>query len=146
MVKSHFRVLLVKRLASMSPGHPFPLPSGFRFPESYLRLAREPKFPNVTPWWFLIEDPDIAMMAYRTINESRRSRKLLLPFAKNDDESGDVACFDGEDTSGEPRVYFAVGTGDMRDVDWISRYFIPTFAAWLDTAAADHLTFQSRSS
>lgn len=109
------------------------LPDGFKFPEEYLNLLSLKKFPDIYPWWFLAEEPDKALMIYKIINVDRYSSKLLVPFAKIDDETGDVACFDGEDYSGNPKIYFSTGTGSLKDIDWQERYFIPSFIKWFNS-------------
>lgn len=114
------------------------LPAGFRFPDAYLKLIQD-EFPDLNPWWFVAEEPETATLLYRIINEELRSKKLLIPFAKIDDSSGDVACFDGEDTSGNPKVYFSVGTeNDMSGIDWSERYCLKNFDEWLEFAKKDH--------
>jgi hypothetical protein len=110
------------------------LPAEFRFPKAYIKLVQE-GFPDLKPWWFVAEEPETAKMLYQIINEELKSKKLLIPFAKIDDSSGDVACFDGEDTSGNPKVYFSVGAeSDMSKIDWHERYFLESFDVWLESA------------
>ena len=109
------------------------LPSGFKFPEAYVQILSSGEFPEIDPWWFLAEEPDKALMIFNIINVDRASSKLLIPFAKIDDETGDVACFDGEDCSGDPRVFFSTGTGSLSNIDWESRYCIASFSEWFNS-------------
>lgn len=104
---------------------------GFRFPKAYLEIMNGRHLPQLDPWWFLNEEPEKAKLLFRIINVDRQSSRLLVPFAKIDDETGDVACFDGEDISGDPKVFFSTGTGSLKEVDWEKRYHLANFEAWL---------------
>lgn len=113
------------------------IPDKFLFPKSYLEFIQS-GFPDLTPWWFIVEEPEKAKMLYQTINEYKQSNKLLIPFAKIDDSTGDIACFDGEDTTGNPKIFFAVGSeNSMSNVDWEKRYFVEDFNTWLKIAKRD---------
>jgi hypothetical protein len=106
----------------------------FAFPDSYLRTVMSGNLPQIDPWWFLVEEPDKSNLFFRVINYDRKSKKILVPFAKIDDGSGDVACFDGDDHSGDPQVYFSTGTDSLEDVDWERRFSLADFDSWLSTA------------
>lgn len=111
------------------------LPDGFIFPDSYIDALKT--FDDKTiPWWFLAKDPKFAKFSFEVINGIKKSFKVLVPFAKHrDDEDGVDACFDGECTTGNPRVYFAIGTEKrMDDIDWKTRYSMENFDAWLKSA------------
>ncbi|MDH3349603.1 MAG: hypothetical protein OEM02_16070 [Desulfobulbaceae bacterium] len=113
------------------------VPVEFLFPKAYLEFMQS-GFPDLTPWWFVAEEPAKAKMFYQTINKCKRSKKLLIPFAKIDDSTGDIACFDGEDTTGNPKIFFSVGSEDsMSCVDWKKRYFLEDINAWLIIAQKD---------
>ncbi len=102
----------------------------FRFPDSYV-LASRSGTSNIEPWWFLAEEPAKAALFFRILNVDLGATKCLLPFARNEDESGDLACFDADDFSGNPKVYFWAGEKSLREVDWDSRYHLADFADWL---------------
>lgn len=55
----------------------------------------------------------------------------LIPFAKVDDGRGDVACFDGDDSSGDPAVLMLVLDESGR------MYSYPDFATWMEAATLD---------
>lgn len=54
-----------------------------------------------------------------------------MPFAKVDDGRGDIACFDGEDTSGNPEVLMLVLDESGR------HYGFKDFDEWLASAIRD---------
>ncbi|WP_415045833.1 hypothetical protein [Cedecea neteri] len=53
-----------------------------------------------------------------------------MPFA-NWRYSGDIVCFDGADTSGEPTVYYVHA---FASVGWEGRGYADTFDEWLKVA------------
>ena len=111
------------------------LPSGFSFPKSFELALSTVSRDEIFPWWFVASEPEKAKLFFDIINIDMKSSKLLVPFAKIDDESGDVACFDGDDLGGNPRVYFSTGPEQTHEgVDWESRYYLKDFDAWLEKA------------
>lgn len=106
---------------------PEELPPAFRYPQAFLDLVAAPAPELPGEWWLIGKNPDFARFCLATIQG--KGGKLLIPFAK-DDDSGDIACFDGEDTSGSPRVYFDTGEEDYAGIDWSSR-FSQSFEDWL---------------
>ncbi len=135
----YLRIMILKK-TMMKPIYMFEdvfVPDKFLFPKAYLEFTQS-GFPDLTPWWFVVEEPEKAKMFYQIINEYKRSKKLLIPFAKIDDSTGDIACFDGEDTTGNPKIFFSVGSeNSMSNVDWGKRYFLEDFSAWLKIAKKD---------
>ena len=111
------------------------LPSEFTFPENYESALNTVSRDEISPWWFVANEPDKAKMFFEIINVEMKSSKTLIPFAKIDEESGDMACFDGDDHGGNPRVYFSAGSEQTHEnVDWDSRYHLESFDAWLENA------------
>lgn len=104
------------------------LPKGFSYPERYIQsiVKRE----NVSPWWYVSENPEYAELCFNVINAKLDLGRVLIPFAKCDD-GGDVACFDGTDLSGDPKVYFYTGEKTLVSVDWGKRYSLANFVEWL---------------
>ncbi|MGQ5525287.1 hypothetical protein ACUHMQ_18775 [Chitinimonas sp. PSY-7] len=78
------------------------LPEGFLYPQSYLEIVNL-DLPEIEPWWWLAPYKDSAIYWMNTLRSQFPSR-VLVPFAK-DGASDDVACFDGEDISGNPKVF-----------------------------------------
>lgn len=98
---------------------------GFSYPKDYEHFVRagcelEP------PWWLLGKRPDFAMRCFKLLNEDLESEKLLIPFAKTDD-GGDIACFDGDDKAGNPKVYFYTGEETLKNINWSDRYSVDSF-------------------
>jgi len=81
----------------------YPLPVGFRFPESYLFLL-EKRPPDIEPWEWLASYKELSI-SWMNIIKKQFPYRTVIPFAKRDD-SDDVSCFDGTDTSGNPKIIF----------------------------------------
>lgn len=118
----------------MKPGYTFPqdrLPAGFRYPQAYLDLVEQPERLAESSWWLIGKNPGFADFCLEVL-QGMGGSKILIPFAK-DDESNDLACFDGADLGGSPRVYFLVAEASIKHVDWTKRYS-QSFEAWLTEA------------
>lgn len=81
----------------------YPLPDGFKFPQPYLNLV-ENGLPEIEPWFWLAPHKSLAIFWADTLR-TQFPQRTLIPFAKHGG-SDDVACFDGLDTSGNPRVLY----------------------------------------
>jgi hypothetical protein len=79
------------------------LPNDFKFPQAYLDLMAQ-GLPDIDPWWWLAPYTDSEIYWTSTLREQFPYR-LLVPFAKHGG-SDDVACFDGTDTSSDPKVLY----------------------------------------
>lgn len=79
----------------------YALPNDFKFPQIYLDLISK-GLPDIEPWWWLAPYKDSEIYWANTLHEQFPSR-LLVPFAKHGG-SDDVTCFDGSDTSSDPKV------------------------------------------
>jgi len=110
------------------------VPKEFRFPRRYVNLLNGGEVLSIDPWWFVAEYPETARLFIEVINGAKESEKFLIPFAKIDqDGSGDIACFDGDDFSGNPRVYLSGGDEvSHKHTDWNTRYSFANFDAWID--------------
>lgn len=112
---------------------PGSLPPAFRYPEPYLRMASSATQPDLYPWR-LLGDHGSEIPFFLDIVRKRYPDKVLIPFARRDDSaSGDLACFDGDDATGNPKIYFHV-FGDTREVPWTKRFSIAGFSGWLQEA------------
>ena len=108
------------------------LPSGFRFPASYLSGVSKIPIPYPEPWWYLSEFPEQAKWWLRQLKQMY-SQRSLVPFAKYDTYD-DIACFDGRDTTGDPMiqlVHYGATPG------WEDRGRLQNFEAWLQRAQSD---------
>lgn len=59
-------------------------------------FAATGEHPDFGLWWFIDANSDAGKHAYSVRQHDGRN---LIPFAKVDDGRGDIACFDGDDTS-----------------------------------------------
>jgi hypothetical protein len=110
---------------------PYPsdkLPDGFVYPKKYLEFSEGGDYPSLYPWWFVDADSEAGTLFYSIRNRDGRN---LIPFAKVDDDRGDIACFDGDDTSGDPSVLMQVNDDSGRS------YSFENFDDWLLAAKKD---------
>lgn len=124
------------------------LPSGFGFPQSYLQLAQGSDIPDLEPWKFLFLNMPKSLNYYGAMLE-KYSDKPLVPFAIIDDQSGFynggyvvLACFDGDDKSGDPKVYFHDYSNPKR-ADWPDRYSLANFTEWLRVAGEESARYKA---
>jgi hypothetical protein len=106
------------------------LPEGFHYPQRLIEIAQNNEQLGSGTWWIIHETPDYAMLCLE-LTQRTSPGKPLIPFAKSDDENI-LACFDGEDTSDNPRVYFDIFK-DVSIVNWEHRYSV-LFTEWLSEA------------
>ena len=86
---------------------PYPeamLPKGFKYPQSYLKLAQSTHAINYDeqysfPWWFENAESNISEVI--DIYFEITGIPNLLPFARNQEWA---ACFDISDKSGNPKI------------------------------------------
>ncbi|QNA88420.1 hypothetical protein G4G28_07770 [Massilia sp. Dwa41.01b] len=112
------------------------LPKDFTLPKSYVELALSQNQPDLSPWELLFLDVPRSSSYYGAMLQ-RYPDKPLVPFAIANDESGlfndgyvVLACFDGNDKSGNPTIYYH-DYGSDQHVHWSDRYCIPNFDEWL---------------
>jgi len=84
---------------------PAMLPDGFRYPKGLTDIAAGKQHVPYGYWWFIDANSKAGRLAYSIRGHDGRN---LVPFAKVDDGRGDVACFDGNDCTGEPAVLMLV--------------------------------------
>jgi hypothetical protein len=111
------------------------LPSGFALPRSYVELARAAISPDLEPWTFLFSSMARSLQYYGAMLLTYPD-KPLVPFAMASDQSGYfndgyvvLACFDGDDRSGDPKVYIHDYADPKRD-SWQERYVLRNFDEW----------------
>ena len=115
------------------------LPSRFLFPEVYHRILGQKVLPDLDPWWFLCIDQESSLFWLETLKEQFPERSLV-PFAKLSD-SDDLACFDGSDTSGNPKVLYIHA---YTSPGWEHRGEAADFEHWLQEAKADSEEYQAQ--
>ena len=104
------------------------LPQDFQYPAKLKHFAQTGKYPAIYPWWFVDATTEAGELFYVTREFDGRN---LVPFAKVDDGRNDIACFDGDDTSGNPEVLMLILDDSGR------AYGFPDFEAWFVAATKD---------
>ncbi len=104
------------------------LPVGFKYPKMLQEFAATGVYPVITPWWFVDANTKAGKLIASVAPGFGRN---LVPFSKVDDGRDDVACFDGGDTSGDPKVLMLVLDDSGR------QYGYANFDAWLEAALMD---------
>ena len=86
------------------------LPKGFSFPETYEAMILDGSWPDVEPWVPLAMDMPSSLTYYGAML-LKFKQSPLVPFAIIKDEDGFyndgyivLACFDGADLSGNPKI------------------------------------------
>jgi len=105
------------------PYEPKTLPKGFRYPGGLTAMAEGA---GLYPWVFIDPASAVGQLAWKVRKSDGRN---LVPFASVEDDRKDIACFDGDDPSGNPEVLILVVDGSGR------QYSFPDFAAWRTAAA-----------
>lgn len=125
------------------------LPTGFSFPQSYLTLVHGHDLPDLEPWSFLCFTMAKSLNYYGALLQ-KYSDKPLIPFAIAHDQSGFfndgyvvLACFDGDDRSGNPKVYFHDYSNAKR-VDWSERYSLANFSEWLNVVVEESARYKAQ--
>jgi len=104
------------------------LPRGFRYPGKLERFAKTGEYPAIYPWWFVDAASEAGTLFYSNRQHDGRN---LVPFAKVDDGRDDIACFDGDDLSGNPEVIMLILDNSGRG------YSFRDFDEWLTAAMKD---------
>ncbi len=114
---------------------PYPeniLPSGFIYPQKYLQLAKDLNIPDKFIWWFEDSNTKSGQLAWALRNRYGEwkgvTHQNLVPFAQFND---DAALFDGNDSSGDPKVII-VDLGNKE-----RSYELKNFNEWLHKAYKD---------
>ncbi len=114
------------------------LPKGFNYPESYIEIMSLDVIPDIEPWFFICEFQESSSFWMNEVKEKYPTRKLV-PFAKID-HSDDIACFDGTDISGDPKVYYVHA---FADAGWEDRGYTDNFDKWLKTVYIESAEFKA---
>ena len=100
------------------------LPTGFQYPAAFLAMAAD-CVAAPAPWFFIDPASDAGRLVYSLREQDGRN---LVPFAVRDTGDGDTACFDGNDTSGNPAVLMLIFDESGRS------YAFNDFNHWLSSA------------
>jgi hypothetical protein len=114
------------------------LPENFSFPQSYIEFVSQDEIPYLEPWWFLSEFEEDANFWLNEIKKQYPSRNLV-PFAKYD-TADDMVCFDGSDTSGNPKVFYV---HTFASPGWEDRGEVENFDVWLEKTRAESAQYKS---
>ncbi len=112
--------------------------NSFKFPQSYLDLVSK-GLPDIDPWWWLAPHKESAIYLADTLRKQFPLR-ILVPFAKHGG-SDDVACFDGSDTSGDPKVFYI---HSFCSPGWEYRGETNSFAEWLQLTELEAKEFKTQ--
>ena len=115
----------------------YSLPSNFKFPQSYLNLM-EKGLPDINPWWWLAPHKNSAVYWADTLRNQFPLR-MLVPFAKHGG-SDDVACFDGSDSTGNPKVLYI---HSFCPPGWEHKDEASSFAEWMQKTEIEAAEFKA---
>lgn len=114
------------------------LPETFSFPQSYLEFVSQEEIPYFEPWYFLCEFEKNASFWINEIAKQYPTRSLI-PFAKNEN-SDDVVCFDGSDTSGNPKVFYV---HTFASSGWEDHGEEENFDVWLEKTKTESAQYKA---
>ncbi|WP_225084760.1 SMI1/KNR4 family protein [Pectobacterium colocasium] len=112
--------------------------SGFSFSDDFIDYVSNTELEDIESWWLFCCSQNYVDFWCKKIRELYPERKLI-PFA-NWRYSDDIACFDGEDTSGDPKVYYVhcfASTG------WEDRGYTDNFTEWLKMARLESARYKA---
>lgn len=113
------------------------LSEGFRFPQSFITVISEEPIIDLEPWWFFCEFRELADQWLKEVKKQYPHRELV-PFAKVSD-SDDIACFDGGDISGNPKIYYVHAYASS---GWEDRGLANDFDEWLKNAQEESARYK----
>ncbi|MEY0665120.1 SMI1/KNR4 family protein [Providencia rettgeri] len=114
------------------------LPKGFQFPRTFLEIINQEVILDLDPWWFLCEFEKFAKYWLLEMKNQYPTRKLI-PFAKLS-YSDDIVCFDGDDTSGDPKVFYVHA---FASAGWEDRGYTDNFTEWLKIARLESARYKA---
>jgi hypothetical protein len=94
--------------------------------------------PDIDPWYFIFEFKESSSFWMIEVKRQYPSR-TLVPFAKVNC-SDNIVCFDGEDTSGVPKVYYI---HTFASVGWEDRGYADNFIEWLKMARLESARYKT---
>lgn len=108
-------------------------PPGFLAPQRFLDILRTESLPDIEPWFWIFELTGLQDFWARTIATQYPDR-VLVPFAKHE-QSDDVFCFDGTNTTGDSPVYIV---HTFTSPGYERRGYWDSFDVFLDAADETH--------
>lgn len=124
------------------------LPEGFIFPQSYIDTVVDNFTPDIEPWCFLCRNMGASLSYYGSLLIKYKNNPLI-PFAIANDQSGlfndgfiILACFDGNDKNGDPKVYFHDYGYRGEEPTWDKRYYLTNFSSWLELAKEESAQYK----
>ena len=113
-------------------------PEGFVYPKSFLKeIGQDPVF-DWEPWEYMGRQKDLTVWWFNTLKEQYPDR-LLIPFAKVLYQD-DIACFDGNDHSGDPVVHYV---HSFASPGWEDHGNVKNFDAWLENTKKEHYEWKA---
>lgn len=103
------------------------LPSGFIYPSSFLEFISKKEIPDLDPWWFIYEFEELSKKWFLLLKKQYPTRNVV-PFAKASNND-DIACFDGTDKSGDPKIFII---HSFASPGWEDRGSVKNFNEWLE--------------
>ena len=110
---------------------------GFKYPNSFLNIVNIKEVPYPDPYFFLGVLEEFTKKWNNNIKKQYPTR-ILVPFAK-DERSDDVFCFDGTDTSGNPKVYMV---HTYASPGWEDRGYWDNFDGWYDDIQLESIKYK----
>ncbi len=124
------------------------LPEGFKFPPGYKDLAQSGNWPDLALWFFLASDMPLSLSLYAGML-LKFPKKPLVPFARTYDPAGFyndgyvvLACFDGADTLGQPRVRI-YDFGRPKNSPW-DNLSCANFEEWISAAKKESASYKAQ--
>ena len=111
------------------------LPQGFKYPARFTEMASANEKQDLYPWIFIDTQSEAGELLFSL---RMRDGRNLVPFATLENGDGDTACFDGNDTAGNPAVLMLVLDDSGRS------YAYADFDSWLKAAETDALRWKGR--
>lgn len=112
--------------------------SDFSFPSSFIDYISGDELENIEPWWLFCCAQNYVDFWCEKVRELYPERKLI-PFA-NWRYSDDIVCFDGADTSGDPKVYYVHA---FASAGWEDRGYTDNFDEWLKMARLESARYKA---
>lgn len=105
----------------------------YNYPTEFVKTIQLDPAIDLEPWWFIAyEDGDVNYW-YQTLKNLYPKRELI-PYAKFN-ANDDIACFDGNDHSGEPKIFVIHAYASE---GWELHRTYESYSDWLDAALKTH--------
>ncbi len=117
------------------------LPEDFKFPQAFLDFVRQPKIPDLDPWFLMCytSDPKGYYDGWVDMLKSQYPDRQLVPFARWE-PTDDVACFEPGEDPELPVIHYI---HSFTDPGYEERGWVPTFEAWLENALEEAAEYQA---